>query len=59
MAWEYSKWNAVVAALNFWTADLKAHTVGSATEELCEHSFTCLQHIHSIRYLMTYYLVPL
>ena len=34
MAREYSIWNAVVAALNFWTADLKAHTLGSATEEV-------------------------
>ena len=27
-------WNAVVATLNFWTADLKAHTLGSTTEEV-------------------------
>ena len=34
MAREYSIWNAVVAALNFWTADLEAHTLGSTTEEV-------------------------
>ena len=34
MAREYSIWNAMVAALNFWTADLKAHTLSSTTEEV-------------------------
>ena len=34
MAREYSIWNAAVATLNFWTADLKAHTLGSTTEEV-------------------------
>ena len=34
VAREYSIWNAVVAALNFWTADLEAHTLSSATEEV-------------------------
>ena len=34
MAREYSIWNAVVAALNFWTADLRAHTLSSTTEEV-------------------------
>ena len=34
MAGEYSIWNAVVAAVNFWTADLEAHTLGSTTEEV-------------------------
>ena len=34
MAREYSIWNAAVAALNSWTADLKAHTLGSTTEEV-------------------------
>ena len=32
MAREYSIWNAAVAALNFWMADLKAYILGSATE---------------------------
>ena len=34
MAREYSIWNAVVAALNIWAADLKAHTLSSTTEEV-------------------------
>ena len=34
MAREYSILNAVVAALSFWTADLEAHTLSSATEEV-------------------------
>ena len=34
MAREYSIWNAAVAALNFWTADLKAHFLSSTTEEV-------------------------
>ena len=34
MAREYSIWNAAVAALNFWTADLEVHTLSSATKEV-------------------------
>ena len=34
MARECLIWNAVVAALNFWTTDLKAHTLSSATEKV-------------------------
>ena len=34
MAREYSILNAVVSALNFWTAVLKAHTLSSATKEV-------------------------
>ena len=34
MAREYSILNAAVAALNFWTADLEAHILGSTTEEV-------------------------
>ena len=33
MAREYSVWNATVAALQFWTADLKVHVLSSATEQ--------------------------
>ena len=29
---EYSIWNAAVAALKFWTADLKPHTFSDAIE---------------------------
>ena len=34
MAREYSIWNATVAASQFWTADLKAHVLSSATEQV-------------------------
>ena len=34
MAREYSVWNAAVAALQFWTADLKAHMLGSTIEQV-------------------------
>ena len=34
MAREYSICNAAVTALNFWTADLKEHTLSSTTEEV-------------------------
>ena len=27
-------WNTAVAALQFWTADLKAHVLSSATEQV-------------------------
>ena len=31
---EYSMWNATVAALQFWTADLEAHLLSSAIEQV-------------------------
>ena len=34
MAREYSIWNATVAALQFWTADLKAHVLSSTVEQV-------------------------
>ena len=34
MAREYSIWNVTVAALQFWTADLKAHVLSSAIEQV-------------------------
>ena len=34
MAREYSVWNTAVAALQFWTADLKAHVLSSAIEQV-------------------------
>ena len=34
MAREYSVWNAAVAALQFWTADPKAHVLSSAIEQV-------------------------
>ena len=34
MAREYLVWNAAIAALQFWTADLKAHTLSITIEEV-------------------------
>ena len=34
MAREYLVWNAAIAALQFWTADLKAHALSSTIEEV-------------------------
>ena len=34
MAREYAIWNAVIASLQFWTADLDLVTLGIATEEV-------------------------
>ena len=34
MAREYSLWNTAVAALHFWTADLKAHVLSSSIEQV-------------------------
>ena len=34
MARGYSVWNATMAALQFWTANLKPHVLSSATEQV-------------------------
>ena len=34
MAREYYIWNAVIAALQFWTTDLKVHVLSSTTEQV-------------------------
>ena len=34
MAREYSVWNAAVAALWFWTADLEAHILSSTIDQV-------------------------
>ena len=34
LAREYSIWNAAVAALQFWTADLEAHVLSSTIEQV-------------------------
>ena len=34
MAREYSVWNTAIGALEFWTADLKAHVLGSTIEQV-------------------------
>ena len=38
MAREYSVWNAAVAGLEFWIADLKAHILGSTINQVF-HAF--------------------
>ena len=39
MAREYSIWNAMVAALQFWTADLKAHVFSSTIGQVYKAFF--------------------
>ena len=39
MAGKYSVWKAVVAALQFWTANLENHVLSSATEQVYNASF--------------------
>ena len=39
MAREYSIWNATVAALQFWTADLEAHVLSSTFEQVYNSFF--------------------
>ena len=36
---EYSIWNAAIASLQFWTADLDPVTLGRATKEVCSAFF--------------------
>ena len=59
MAREYLAWNTAIAALQFWTADLKAHTLSSDIEEVYSVFFTQHQHIHYVNNLTKYYLVTL
>ena len=59
MAREYSIWNAAIALLQFWTADLNPVTLGSTTEEVYSAFSTEHQVMHSISNLMKYYLVTL
>ena len=40
MAGEYSIWNATIASLQFWTANLNTHTLGNAIEEVYSAFFT-------------------
>ena len=39
MARQYSIWNAIVAALQFWTADLKVHVLSSTIEQVYNACF--------------------
>ena len=50
-------WNAAIAALQFWTADLDAHILSNSTEEVYSAFFIQHQHIHYISNLMKYYLL--
>ena len=54
MARQYSIWNAAVAALQFWTTDLNAHTLGCTTEQVYNTFFyfssTHLLHQQSDKY---------
>ena len=48
LAREYSIWNAAVAALQFWTADLEAHVLSSTIEQVYAAFFytTSMQLLH-------------
>ena len=59
MAREYSIWNAAIASLQFWTADVDPVTLGITTEEVYSTFFIQHQLTHSISNLMKYYLVTL
>ena len=39
MAWEYGIWNATIASLQFWAADLNPVTLGIASEHVYNHFF--------------------
>ena len=56
MVREYSIWNAAIASLQFWTADLDPVTLGRATEPSLHHIFLLIIVIHSVRNLTKYYL---
>ena len=53
---EYSIWNAAIASLQFWTADLYPVTLGRATEHVYTTFSTHHQVIHSVSNLTKYYL---
>ena len=63
MAREYSIWNATVAALQFWTSDLKAHILSSATEQVYNAFFystsTHLLHQQSDEILFHHFMTTL
>ena len=48
MAREYSVWNAAIAALQFWTADLEAHILRSAIEQVYNAFFLFQFYIHTM-----------
>ena len=59
MAREYSVWNATVPALQFWTADLKAHVLSSTMNKSTMPSFIQHPHTYYTSSLMKYYSVTL
>ena len=63
MAREYSVWNATVAALQFWTADLKAHALSSMIKHVYNAFFystsTHLLHQQSDKILFGHFLTTL
>ena len=63
MAREYSVWNAAVAALRFWTADLKANVLNSAIEQVYSAFFyltsTHLLHQQSDEVLFSCFVITL
>ena len=56
MAREYSVWNATIATLQFWTADLETHML-SSTIEFTMHFSTPHLHTCYASSLMKYYSV--
>ena len=63
MAREYSIWNATVAALLFWTADLEAHVLSSVIEQVYNAFFystsTHLLHQQSDEVLFSHFMTTL
>ena len=63
MARDYSIWNAAVAALQFWTADLKVHVLSSAIEQVYSAFFystsTHLLHQQSDEVLFSHFMTTL
>ena len=63
MAREYSVWNAIVAALQFWTTDLEAHVLSSAIEQVYNvfffSTFTHLLCQHSDEVLFSHFMTTL
>ena len=63
MAREYSIWNAAIAALQFWTADLEAHVLSSAIEQVYNaffySTFMHLLHQQSDEILFSHFVTTL
>ena len=63
MAREYSVWNAVVAALQFWRVDPKAHILSSAIDQVFNAFFysssTHMLHQQSDKILFSHFMTML